>query len=125
MNVARAVSRPVVVRTRGCVAHGGSVRLVIPSVLSELIKPFVFLDSFDCDPAQTPGFGWQPRRPSRVCSGRLTTASLPILTRDPPWLSVCSASARLGQLLVQRLDLWHELSEVGQARDGCCATIDW
>jgi redox-sensitive bicupin YhaK (pirin superfamily) len=36
------------------------VRLVSPSALGELIKPFVFLDSFDCDPAQTPRLGWQP-----------------------------------------------------------------
>jgi redox-sensitive bicupin YhaK (pirin superfamily) len=36
------------------------VRLVSPSALGELIKPFVFLNSFDCDPAQAPRFGWQP-----------------------------------------------------------------
>jgi redox-sensitive bicupin YhaK (pirin superfamily) len=60
MNVVRAVPRPVVARTRGHVAHGGIVRLVSPSALGELIKPFVFLDSFDCNPAQTRRFGWQP-----------------------------------------------------------------
>lgn len=31
-----------------------------PSDLGELIKPFVFLDAFDADPASAPQFGWHP-----------------------------------------------------------------
>jgi redox-sensitive bicupin YhaK (pirin superfamily) len=54
-----AVSRPLVARTRGG-AHGGIVRLASPSDLGELIKPFVFLDAFDVDPATAPRFGWHP-----------------------------------------------------------------
>src|SRR5438105_12355051 len=43
--------------------HGPITRLVSPSDLGELIKPFVFLDlaSFDGRFAPTPmGFGWHP-----------------------------------------------------------------
>jgi len=54
-----AASRPLVARTRGA-AHGGIVRLASPSDLGELIKPFVFLDAFDADPATAPQFGWHP-----------------------------------------------------------------
>jgi redox-sensitive bicupin YhaK (pirin superfamily) len=54
-----AIPRPLVARTQGA-AHGGIVRLVNPSDLGELIKPFVFLDAFDLDPAAAPRFGWHP-----------------------------------------------------------------
>jgi redox-sensitive bicupin YhaK (pirin superfamily) len=54
-----AVSRPLVARTRGA-DHGGIVRLASPSDLGELIKPFVFLDAFDVDPAAAPRFDWHP-----------------------------------------------------------------
>jgi redox-sensitive bicupin YhaK (pirin superfamily) len=53
------VSRAVVGRTRGR-SHGGIVRLVSPSDLGEGMKPFVFLDAFDVDPATAPRFGWHP-----------------------------------------------------------------
>jgi redox-sensitive bicupin YhaK (pirin superfamily) len=46
-------------RTQGA-AHGGIVRLMSPSDLGELVKPFVFLDAFDADPATAPRFGWHP-----------------------------------------------------------------
>jgi redox-sensitive bicupin YhaK (pirin superfamily) len=36
------------------------VRLVSPSDVGELIKPFVFLDYFEGDPAQAPAFGLHP-----------------------------------------------------------------
>jgi redox-sensitive bicupin YhaK (pirin superfamily) len=45
--------------TRGH-AHGPIVRLVSPSDIGELIKPFVFLDFFETDPAHMPGFGYHP-----------------------------------------------------------------
>jgi redox-sensitive bicupin YhaK (pirin superfamily) len=46
-------------RTRGR-QHGPIVRLVSPSDLGEVIKPFVFLDRFDVDAASAPAFGWHP-----------------------------------------------------------------
>jgi redox-sensitive bicupin YhaK (pirin superfamily) len=54
--------REIVYRTRGH-THGPITRLVSPSDLGELIKPFVFLDlaAFDGRFAPTPvGFGWHP-----------------------------------------------------------------
>jgi redox-sensitive bicupin YhaK (pirin superfamily) len=45
--------------TRGR-AHGSIVRLVSPSDIGELIKPFVFLDYFEADPAHAPAFGFHP-----------------------------------------------------------------
>lgn len=53
------VPRSLVARTRGA-DHGGIVRLMSPSDLGEVIKPFVFLDAFDVDPATAPRFGWHP-----------------------------------------------------------------
>jgi len=63
--LARQIQNPVrevVYRTRGH-THGPITRLVSPSDLGELIKPFVFLDlaAFDGRFAPTPmGFGWHP-----------------------------------------------------------------
>src|SRR5215471_16205440 len=54
--------RKIVYRTRGR-THGSITRLVSPSDLGQLIKPFVFLDlaAFDGRLAPTPmGFGWHP-----------------------------------------------------------------
>jgi redox-sensitive bicupin YhaK (pirin superfamily) len=51
--------RPIVLRTRGQ-RHGAITRLVSPSDIGELIKPFVFLDLFDLSEATAPGFGWHP-----------------------------------------------------------------
>src|SRR5437879_2442398 len=45
--------------TRGR-SHGPLVRLVSPSDVGELIKPFVFLDYFEADPAHVPAFGFHP-----------------------------------------------------------------
>jgi redox-sensitive bicupin YhaK (pirin superfamily) len=39
---------------------GPIVRLVSPSDLGELIKPFVFLDAFDIEPSASPNFGMHP-----------------------------------------------------------------
>src|ERR1700685_3069794 len=49
--------RPTVLRTRGH-SHGPITRLVSPGDVGELIKPFVFLDHFDADPADAPAFGY-------------------------------------------------------------------
>ena len=54
-----AAARPIVLRTRGQ-AHGAVTRLVSPGDLGELIKPFVFLDYFETDPANAPRFGFHP-----------------------------------------------------------------
>src|SRR2546428_14015300 len=54
--------REIVHRTRGT-ADGAITRLVSPSDVGQLIKPFVFLDlaQFDGRYAPTPmGFGWHP-----------------------------------------------------------------
>ena len=52
-------SRRIVHRTRGR-RHGPIVRLVSPSDLGELIKPFVFLDFFDVAAGAAPAFGFHP-----------------------------------------------------------------
>jgi len=51
--------RRIAHRTRGR-KHGPIVRLVSPSDVGALIKPFVFLDYFDVDAAQAPQFGFHP-----------------------------------------------------------------
>ncbi|MDB5862608.1 MAG: putative pirin [Betaproteobacteria bacterium] len=51
--------RRVVHRTRGS-RHGPITRLVSPSDLGELIKPFVFLDHFDMQPTGSSQFGIHP-----------------------------------------------------------------
>ena len=52
-------ARAIVHRTRGQ-AHGPITRLVSPSDLGELIKPFVFLDLFAIPASGEPLFGWHP-----------------------------------------------------------------
>ena len=54
-----ARARRIVHRTRGR-SHGPITRLVSPSDVGELIKPFVFLDYFDIDPKHTPAIGFHP-----------------------------------------------------------------
>src|SRR4030088_2614315 len=56
---AEARARRVAYRTRGN-SHGPITRLVSPSDLGELIKPFVFLDYFDIDPKRMPAIGFHP-----------------------------------------------------------------
>ena len=58
-NEAAAPSRSIVFRTRGN-AHGPITRLVSPSDVGQLIKPFVFLDLFEAMPGNGPQFGWHP-----------------------------------------------------------------
>jgi len=52
-------NRRVVHRTRGS-SHGPVTRLVSPTDLGELIKPFVFLDHFDLQPPGHEWFGIHP-----------------------------------------------------------------
>lgn len=56
---AEETSRKIVLRTRGH-AHGPITRLVSPGDVGEMIKPFVFLDYFEADPATGPEFGFHP-----------------------------------------------------------------
>lgn len=51
--------RSIVLRTRGH-AHGAVTRFVSPNDIGEMIKPFVFLDYFEADPANGPDFGFHP-----------------------------------------------------------------
>jgi len=51
--------REIVLRTRGS-SHGPITRLVSPSDLGQVIKPFVFLDYFDIDPKRMPAIGFHP-----------------------------------------------------------------
>jgi len=52
-------SRRLIYRTRGQ-SHGPITRLVSPSDVGKLIKPFVFLDYFEMDPKRTPPIGFHP-----------------------------------------------------------------
>jgi redox-sensitive bicupin YhaK (pirin superfamily) len=56
---AELTPRSIVQRTRGH-SHGAVIRLVSPDDLGRLIKPFVFLDYFEADPASAPKFGFHP-----------------------------------------------------------------
>ena len=51
--------RRVANRTRGR-SHGSITRLVSPSDVGELIKPFVFLDYYEIDPKHMPAIGFHP-----------------------------------------------------------------
>ena len=51
--------RSIVLRARGH-AHGAVTRLVSPNDIGQMIKPFVFLDYFEADPANAPKFGFHP-----------------------------------------------------------------
>lgn len=56
-------------------ATGPVTRLVSPSDLGDIIKPFVFLDYFDANPADAPAFGIHPHSGiatlTRLLRGRL------------------------------------------------------
>jgi redox-sensitive bicupin YhaK (pirin superfamily) len=51
--------RQIVLRTCGH-SHGPITRLVSPGDVGVLVKPFVFLDYFEADPAAAPEFGFHP-----------------------------------------------------------------
>ncbi|MBC7881414.1 MAG: pirin family protein [Anaerolineae bacterium] len=59
LSPATSEPRRIAYRTRGR-QHGPIVRLVSPSDVGELIKPFVFLDHIDVDMASAPRFGFHP-----------------------------------------------------------------
>ena len=51
--------RPITRRTRG-VSHGPVTRLMSPGDLGQMLKPFVFLDLFEIEPATPARFGLHP-----------------------------------------------------------------
>jgi redox-sensitive bicupin YhaK (pirin superfamily) len=53
------MTRKIVRRSRGS-RHGPITRLMSPSDLGQVLKPFVFLDLFDMEPASFPGIGLHP-----------------------------------------------------------------
>ena len=55
----QAPARRIAHRTRGR-SHGAITRLMSPSDLGEMLKPFVFLDIFDIEKASFPGVGLHP-----------------------------------------------------------------
>ncbi len=59
MTTAEARARRIGHRTRGN-SQGSITRLVSPSDVGELIKPFVFLDYFEIDPKRMPPIGFHP-----------------------------------------------------------------
>jgi redox-sensitive bicupin YhaK (pirin superfamily) len=59
LSVPIARPRKIVRRTRGS-SHGPITRLMSPSDLGEVLKPFVFLDLFDMEKASFPGIGLHP-----------------------------------------------------------------
>lgn len=66
--------RSLVHKTRGG-THGPITRLVSPSDVGELIKPFVFLDYFQMEPGGFGGFGWHPHSGIATVSVLLEGAS--------------------------------------------------
>jgi redox-sensitive bicupin YhaK (pirin superfamily) len=54
-----ALARRIAYRTRGH-SQGPITRLVSPSDVGQLIKPFVFLDYFDIEPKRMPALGFHP-----------------------------------------------------------------
>lgn len=57
--IAHAAPRAVTHRTRGQ-RHGPITRLMSPSDIGELLKPFIFLDLFEADKINGPGFAPHP-----------------------------------------------------------------
>jgi redox-sensitive bicupin YhaK (pirin superfamily) len=55
----QARPRKIIRRTRGS-RHGSISRLMSPSDLGQILKPFVFLDLFDMENASFPGIGLHP-----------------------------------------------------------------
>src|ERR1700753_4515428 len=107
----RASSRPIVLRTRGH-AHGAITRLVSPDDIGQRIKPFVFLDYFEADPADAPAFGFHPHSGiatlTLILSGRAfykeTTGREGVIdTRGVEWMRASSG-------------VWHTGGMAGEQR---------
>ena len=104
-------TRRIVARTRGR-AHGPITRIVSPSDIGELIKPFVFLDYFDFKPT---GHALFPMHPH---SGIATITVL--LSGDLRYEDTTGASGVLAAGSVEWMragnGVWHDASPAGLER---------
>lgn len=104
-------TRRIVARTRGR-AHGPVTRIVSPSDIGELIKPFVFLDYFDFKPT---GHALFPMHPH---SGIATITVL--LSGDLRYEDTTGASGVLAAGSVEWMragnGVWHDASPAGLER---------
>jgi redox-sensitive bicupin YhaK (pirin superfamily) len=109
--VASVGRRRIVARTRGR-QHGPVARIVSPSDLGELIKPFVFLDYFDFVPTGEALFPMHPH------SGIATITVL--LSGDLRYEDTTGASGILSRGSVEWMragnGVWHDASPAGRAR---------
>jgi redox-sensitive bicupin YhaK (pirin superfamily) len=110
--------RQIDLRTRGR-SHGSITRLVSPSDIGELIKPFVFLDYFEGDPASASKFGFHPHSGiatlTLILSGQVsykeTTGREGIIDTDGvEWMRASSgvwhAGGAVGNERIKGFQLW-------------------
>jgi redox-sensitive bicupin YhaK (pirin superfamily) len=118
-----AVARRITHRTRGS-THGPITRLVSPSDLGEIIKPFVFLDIFEVLPSSAPLFGWHPHSgiatltvvQEGAISYEETTGQKGILSAGGvEWMragrGVWHTGATLAEVTIKGFQLWLALPE--------------
>jgi redox-sensitive bicupin YhaK (pirin superfamily) len=119
----RSMMRHIVHRTRGR-THGPITRLISPSDLGELTKPFVFLDRFDIPASGEPLFGWHPHSgiatltvvQSGATSYEETTGHKGVLSAGGvEWMragrGVWHTGASVGTTSTQGFQLWLALPE--------------
>ena len=59
LHQAQSVARAITLRTRGA-RHGPITRLMSPGDVGEMLKPFIFLDLFEAERIDGPGFAPHP-----------------------------------------------------------------
>lgn len=117
-----STERKVIIHTRGK-EHGDITRLFSPGDLGELLKPFIFLDSFTGDPLSSPVMGMHPHSGiitvTLLKSGQIkykeTTGAEGILhAGDVEWMQagngVWHSAELVGEEMVKGLQLWLALS---------------
>jgi redox-sensitive bicupin YhaK (pirin superfamily) len=111
VHASSAHTRSIVARTRGR-SHGPVTRIVSPSDIGELIKPFVFLDYFDFKPTGNALFPMHPH------SGIATITVL--LSGDLRYEDTTGASGVLAAGSVEWMragnGVWHDASPAGLER---------
>jgi redox-sensitive bicupin YhaK (pirin superfamily) len=111
VHASAAQMRSIVASTRGR-AHGPITRIVSPSDIGELIKPFVFLDYFDFKPTGNALFPMHPH------SGIATITVL--LSGDLRYEDTTGASGILAAGSVEWMragnGVWHDASPAGSER---------
>jgi redox-sensitive bicupin YhaK (pirin superfamily) len=113
-----AQPRGIVHTTKGR-RSGSIVRLVSPSDVGELIKPFVFLDDFELEPSSNPVFGMHPHsgiatltflRAGRLAFKDTTGRSGIVETGGLEWMRASGGawhdSAMAGSDRIEGLQLW-------------------